>query len=298
MPAFAQVIQRKKIMLFLIRFFEKNGFLLFFLSLQLLAISLIFTRNAMQRSWLAAQTSAIHNAISGYIGAGTSYLQLKEQNEQLVAQNKSLMKELFAQKNKIPAYLQHFKDSLGGGQSYDLLDGDVVYNSIHNKDNYFTINRGKRHGVEANMGVVAPQGIAGIIINTTANHALAQSVLSVNKMRINGALKKSGHFGTLTWHGEDTRVLHLSDIPKYVSLAVGDTVITDGKSAIFPQGINIGRVASFRVDNKTGYWDITVELLQEMANLRKVFIIKNLKKNQIQQIQDSLQATIQREGHE
>ena len=38
-------------------------------------------------------------------------------------------------------------------------------------------------------------------------------------------LKNSGYFGTLSWRGDDSRMMHLSDIPKYVPLKVGDTVI-------------------------------------------------------------------------
>ena len=121
------------------------------------------------------------------------------------------------------------------------------------------------------MGVIAPQGIAGIVINTTNNYALVQSVLSMNKIRINASLKDSGFFGTLTWRGENSRTMHLSDIPKYVPIKVGDTVVTDGK---------------------TGYWDISVELSQKMGQLNKVYVVRNLKKLEVKQIQDTLDATI------
>ena len=172
------------------------------------------------------------------------------------------------------------------------------FNSINRKDNYFTINRGKIHGVMPKMGVIAPQGIAGIVINTTDEYALVQSVLSVNKMRINAALKNAGYFGTLTWKGDNARIMHLADVPKYVPIAVGDTVITDGKSAIFPKGVMIGRVAGYEVDTKTGYWDISVELSEKMGNIRKVYVVTNLKKEKIQKIQDTLKASIKRENDE
>src|SRR5690606_15016575 len=100
---------------------------------------------------------------------------------------------------------------------------------------------------------------------------------------------------TLTWRGEDSRVMHLADIPKYVPLKVGDTVVTDGKSAIFPQGIMIGKVAGYEVDSKTGFWDISVELSAKMGNISKIYVVKNLKKAEVSKIQDTLQATIQRE---
>ena len=137
--------------------------------------------------------------------------------------------------------------------------------------------------------MIAPQGIAGIVINTTDNYALVQSVLSTNNIKVNAALKKAEYFGTLSWEGGDARVMKLSDIPKYVPIKVGDTVVTDGKSSIFPKGVMIGRVAGYEVDTKTGYWDISVELSQKMGQLQKVFIVKNLKKIELEEIQEVLE---------
>lgn len=277
---------------FLIRLFSKNGLFLFFLFLQLIAVTLIFSRNSMQQSFLAAQTTAFNAWISGYIDQGTSYLKLKQINEDLVAQNKALMSELYGKDKSANPNFRRITDTIGGGQIYTFVDADIVTNSITRKDNYFTIDRGKRHGVFPKMGVIAPNGIAGIVVNTTNNYALVQSVLSVNKIKINAALKNSGYFGTLTWRGDNSRTMHLADIPKYVPLKVGDTVVTDGKSSIFPQGKMIGRVAGYEVDSKTGYWDISVELSQKMGNLQKVFVVRNLKKLELKQIQDTLDATL------
>lgn len=249
----------------------------------------------MQKTWIAAQTAAFNSWVSGYIDEGASYLKLKQVNEELITQNKALMLELYG-KNifKKPSFRKVF-DTLGGGQIYTFVDGDIVFNSINRKDNYFTINRGKRDGVFPKMGVMAPKGIAGIVINTTDSYALVQSVLSVNKIRINAALKKSGYFGTLTWKGDNSRIMHLSDIPKYVPVKVGDSVVTDGKSAIFPKGIMIGTVSGYEVDNQTGFWDISVELSEKMGTISKIYVIKNLKKAEVQKIQDTLQATIEKE---
>lgn len=280
---------------FLMRLFSKNGLLLFFILLQIIAFVFIFTRNTMQQSWIAAQSAAFNSWISGYIDEGTSYLKLKQINEQLVAQNKALMVELYGKDAlKIPQF-RKVHDTLGGGQIYTFVDGEIVFNSINRKDNYFTINRGRRDGVDAKMGVMAPKGIAGIVINTTDSYALVQSVLSVNKIRINAALKNSDYFGTLSWRGENSRIMHLADIPKYVPLKVGDTVVTDGKSAIFPRGVMIGRVSGYEVDSKTGFWDISVELSEKMGTLSKIYVVKNLKKAEVDRIQDTLQTTIKRE---
>ncbi len=281
---------------FLMRLFSKNGLLMSFLLLQIIAIVLIFSKNSMQQSWIAAKTAAFNSWISGYIDQGTAYLRLKQINEELVTQNKALMLELYGKQGAKNPSFRKVHDTIGGGQIYTFVDGEIVFNSINRKDNYFTINRGKRDGVFPKMGVIAPKGIAGIVINTTDSYALVQSVLSVNKIKINASLKNSGYFGTLTWRGENSRLMHLADIPKYVPVKVGDTVITDGKSAIFPMGIPVGTVAGYQVDSKTGYWDISVELSEKMGTLNKVYVVKNLKKAEVERIQDTLQATIDREN--
>ena len=277
---------------FLIRLFSKNGLFLFLLFLQLIAVTLIFSRNSMQQSFAAGQATVFNAWVSGYIDQGTSYLKLKQINEDLVAQNKALMAQVYGKGQSGNPQFRRVTDTIGGGQIYTFVDADIVNNSITRNDNYFTIDRGKKHGVFPKMGVIAPNGIAGIVVNTTNNYALVQSVLSVNKIRINAALKNTGFFGTLTWKGDNSRTMHLADIPKYVPLKVGDTVLTDGKSSIFPQGIMIGRIAGYEVDSKTGYWDISVELNQKMGNLQKVFVVRNLKKLELKQIQDTLDATI------
>lgn len=281
---------------FLLRLFSKNSLFVFFIFLQIIALVLIFSKNAMQRSWVAGQSAALNSRVSGYIDEGVTYLKLKQVNEDLVAQNKALMVELYGKEGAKNPIFRKVHDTLGGGQIYTFVDGEIVFNSINRRNNYFTINRGRRDGVYPQMGVMAPRGIAGIVINSTDSYALVQSVLSVNTIRINAALKNSGYFGTLTWSGDNSRVMHLADVPKYVALKIGDSVVTDGKSAIFPKGVMIGTIAGYSVDNKTGFWDISVELSEKMGALNKIFVVKNLKKAEVQKIQDTMQAVIKKEN--
>ncbi|RZJ39030.1 MAG: rod shape-determining protein MreC [Chryseobacterium sp.] len=279
----------------LLRFFSKNALFVFFIFLQLVAIVLIFSKNTMQQSFIAARTAAFNSWVSGYIDEGTSYLKLKQINENLVAQNKALMLELYGKDKVAKPNFRRVYDTIGGGQIYTFVDGEVVFNSINRRDNYYTINRGRLQGVTSNMGVIAPRGIAGIVINSTDNYSLVKSILSVNKIKISASLKKSGYFGTLSWKGDDTRTMTLSDIPKYVPLKVGDTVVTDGKSSIFPAGILVGTIAGYEVDSKTGFWDISVELTEKIGKLSTIYVVRNLKKSEVQKIDDSLKVQIKKD---
>lgn len=279
-------------MSFLYRILTKNSLLVFFVFLQTIALVLIFSKNSMQRSYIAAQASAFNAVFSGYIDEGTSYFQLKQVNEDLVAQNKLLMQKLYGKPISDTVKLIRKDESYTAAQTYSIIEAEIIQNSINRNNNYFTINRGKRHGIEPQMGVIAPQGVAGIVINTTDNYAIVQSVLSTSNIKVNTSLKNSDFFGTLTWDGADTRIMHLSDIPKYVPIKVGDTLVTDGKSSIFPKGIMIGRVAGYEVDSKTGFWDISVELSQKMGQIEKVFVVKNLRKVELNKVEEILDATI------
>lgn len=274
---------------YIIKFLTKNLLFVFFLILQLISLTLIFSKNSMQRSFLAGKVAIVNSWISESIDEGASYLKLKNINNQLVLQNKFLMEQLYGKGVMNIPNIQTVNDS---DKMYTMEDANVMNNSIIRKDNYFTINRGTNQGISSQMGVIGTCGIAGIVINSMENYSIVQSVLSVNKSKINAALKKSNYFGTLTWRGDDARIMHLSEIPKYVTLKIGDTVVTDGKSDIFPSGITIGTIAGYQIDKETGFWDISVELSQKMGNIQKVFVVKNLQKKQVEQVQDSLNAIL------
>lgn len=53
----------------------------------------------------------------------------------------------------------------------------VASNSIVREDNYLTIDRGGSHGVAPGMGVIASNGIVGVVRDTTRLGALVMSIL-------------------------------------------------------------------------------------------------------------------------
>lgn len=279
-------------MSFILRFLAKNGLLVFFAFLQIISWILIFTKNSVQRSIISAHISAVNSWASGYIDEGANYLKLSQVNEDLVAQNKMLMQQLYGKNDGGVSRQSFFKNVPEQGQSYSIIDAEIVQNSINRNNNYFTINKGKRHGIQPKMGIIAPQGIAGIVVSTTDNYALVQSVLSTDGIKINVSLKNTGDFGTLAWEGKDARIMNLTDIPKYVPIKVGDTVVTGGQSTIFPTGIMVGKVAGYAVDEKTGAWDISIEMSQKLGQTQKVFVVKNLRKEEVEKVEQLLENII------
>jgi rod shape-determining protein MreC len=134
----------------------------------------------MQRSWIAGQSAALNSWVSGYIDEGVSYLKLKQINEDLVVQNKALMVELYGKDGAKNPVFKRVHDTIGGGQIYTFVDGEIVFNSINRRNNYLPSTEAAETVFSAN-GCDGSKGIAGIVINSTDSYALVQSVLSVIK---------------------------------------------------------------------------------------------------------------------
>ena len=110
------------------------------------------------------------------------------------------------------------------------------------------------------------------------------SVLNTNS-RVNAQLKKSDHFGTLTWNGDSPEVVQLIDIPKQAPLVAGETIITGGRSTIFPKGIPIGTIVSFEMDETENYYTVNINLFNDMTNIGHVHVIENLDREEIKTLE-------------
>ena len=117
--------------------------------------------------------------------------------------------------------------------------------------------------------------IIGIIDKTSNNYATVLSILNTTS-KISAQLKKTNHFGTLTWNGKSPEFTQLIDIPKIAPVVAGDTIITSGRSSIFPKGVPIGVVEDFELDQAENYYEINVRLFNDMTNIEHVYVIENV----------------------
>ena len=89
----------------------------------------------------------------------------------------------------------------------------------------------------------------------------------------------------MKWNGEDYNTVQLTDIPRQAIFKKGDTLVTDGKSTIFPKGIPVGTVSS--VPEKLSATNtIDVLLFNDMSNLGHIYIITNLNKKEIKKVEN------------
>ncbi len=166
------------------------------------------------------------------------------------------------------------------------MSATLIKNSFASPRNYLTINKGEKHGVAQDMGVITTKGILGIVENVSNNFATVQSVLNT-KSNINAKIKNTNFFGSLVWNAEDYTTVQLVDIPRLVPLVVGDTIVTGAMSSIFPENIPIGVIKKYDLNTSKSFYNIDVELFNDMTNIKNIYLITNKQREEIKSLEET-----------
>lgn len=261
----------------IINFFIRNKTFLLFLLLFSISLSLTFQSHSYHKSKFINSANFFTGEIYKSANNIKQYFSLKKENETLLEENKRLKSILFNTNTK---ELKHSFVDKNKLDNYTLISAQVYKNSFSLTNNYLTINKGEKDSVIQDFGVITSKGIIGIIDNTSNNYARVMSILNTNS-RVNVQLTKTNHFGTLIWDAESPKYVSLIDVPKLAPVIIGDTIITGGRSTIFPKGIPVGEVVSFKLDETENYYIIKIKLFNDMTNVGHVYIIKNLDAQEI-----------------
>ena len=247
----------------IIDFFVRNKHFILFLSLFSFSLILIFSNSRYHNSLVLNSTNNLTGKIFETTNFISSYLNLKNENESLNEENTELKKLLY-----------NYSKSTVDGEKYEVFNSKVIKNSYGLNNNYLTINIGNIDSISEDMGVVSNKGIIGITDRVSKNYSRVISVLNT-KLNLNAKLKKSNHFGILNWNGLNYSTVQLIDLPKQTKISIGDTIITGGNSFIFPEGVLIGNVSSFKLDDTQNYIEAEISLFNDMTNIKNVYIIRN-----------------------
>lgn len=265
----------------IIFFFIRNKNFLLFIFLFILSISLTINSHSFHKNKFVNSANFLSGRIYTIKSNITDYFDLEYQNEILLEENKILRNKLG---NKLKEPYGLVIDSSAISNKYIYSSARVINNTYSKTKNNITINKGSKDGLTIDLGIITSEGIVGIINHVSKNYATIQSVINTNS-QINAKLKKSSHFGFLVWDTKDPNIVQLTDIPRLAQLAVGDTVVTDGKSTIFPEGIPIGIVEDFILKANTDYYNLNIRLFNDMTSLNHVYIIKNLEAEEIKALE-------------
>lgn len=273
----------------ILEFFYKYLSVIIFVVLEILAFLLVVNKNDLQRSvvfryatTLSAWTYEITNSVTDYFGLAEANKELSEENARLLTENaryRDLM--LCSDSSGVSNQL----GVVSARESY--LSAKVVYNSVYDLQNYIIIDKGSAQGIEEDMGVFTPQGVVGVVQRVSKNYAVVLPIINPEQV-ISAKIKGNNQLGSVKWNGKTPLKAKLYEIPNHVNVVAGDSIVTSGFSAIFPEGIMIGVVDKATNVENTMYCDIDVALTVDFQSLSYVTVAAFTNKNELLNLQKSL----------
>ncbi len=269
----------------LLRFLLKNYAFLLFLFLEVLSLVLVFNYNNFQKSKFLNSSNYVSASLYNSVQSVFQYFDLKNVNRLLAEENAYLRTQLerSSADGKIQSDSIYFR-SINTDSDFRYRVARIINNSANKQQNYFTINKGRKHGIKRDQGVLSSEGIVGVITNVSESFSSGLSLLNP-RWNVSAKLKETGYYGSLSWDGQDYRIADLLEIPFHVKLADGDTVVTSGYSAIFPEGLMIGVIDEFTQVEGENYYNIKVRLSTNFKAIRYVEVIENMRKDELENLE-------------
>lgn len=261
--------------------YQYRAFFLF-VFLEVFSVWLIVNNNQYQgasffnsSNFLAANILQSKNDVSSYFG-------LTEVNETLSEENARLREEISlinlissdSTKNVTVEKIDQF----------DFQSAKVINNSTRRFNNFITINKGSKDGIEPDMAVINAQGIVGKVKATSKNFATIVSLLHPD-LYVSSLIKGSGVLCTTKWDGRDPQQAELMYVPRHVKVEIGDTVVTSGYNSIFPPDLLIGRIRSVDIKDDATFYTVKVDLSTDFDALSYVYVVKNKYKQEIDSLE-------------
>lgn len=271
----------------LISFLLKHSTWFVYLGLAIISIILLVSNNPYHQSVYYSSSSQLVGDLYATSSNFSAYYDLRTVNNDLLRSNSQLQMEI----EQLQQQLAHLplSDSVVSAvplhPHYIYTEARVVNNSTRQLNNFITINKGRKDGLLPEMGLIDQNGVVGIVSVVSDHYAVALSLLNTH-LRLSCKVKGSNYFGSLVWNAKSPSQSQLVELPEHASFHVGDTIITSGYSAIFPEGVPIGTVLASREDLASQTLTLDVELFTNFSHLTHVQVVANSEQEEQRQLED------------
>ena len=279
-------------------FIRKYSNFLFFLLLQITALSFLFRYNKYHEAAFMNVAGEFTGSMNQRFSGVESYFRLKKINEQLAEENlrlNQMRKENYegagGPEKMITDTIQ--SDSFREIKKYIWRGAKVVGSTVNSQVNYLTIHRGALQGVQPNMGVTGPQGIVGQVLNVSDNYATVWTLLN-RQFKVVVKLKNGGERGTLEWDGVSPNYVTLKDIPKSAKVKKGDSVVTSSASSTFSGALlMVGTIDEIIDDKSSNFYSLRVKPSSNFYSIEYVYVIENVQLTEQKRLEDSTRKKFQ-----
>jgi rod shape-determining protein MreC len=224
-----------------------------------------------------ATTSAVGSVQDGW----QNYFALQEirrENEQLLQEIAGLRVELqqeraaAQQSRALAALLELRKQTELSATGGSIIRSTVIGSGASPQSSFrtITIDKGTQDGLRRDMAVIAPAGVVGRVITTTARASKVQLLVD-GDAAVAGLVERSRAQGLVVGTGLAECPLRLDYVPGTADVQVGDRVVSSGIDGIYPQGFAIGQIESLEGTGACG--GIVVRPAVEFYSLEAVLIV-------------------------
>jgi rod shape-determining protein MreC len=263
----------------ILQFIWRNRIVFLFLLLEAISFTLIFQWNKYHKAGFINSANSVSGSILMAISDANDYFNLKEERDSLASENaglRSLQKQSYYIYNDSGFQMN---DSIRQLQ-YFYRPAKVINNTIYNRNNYITINRGSKNGIREDMGIICNNGVVGTIVSVSDHFSVAISFLH-EKYRLGVRFNRDNASGSFEgWDGYNPAEAIIKDIPDYAKVEVGDTVVAASASTLFPDGIMVGTVKEFIHTSGDESSMARINLSVPFGRLNYVYVIENFKKQE------------------
>ncbi len=196
---------------------------------------------------------------------------LKVENRSLRATNQAL-RDVEHEVNRLRHALDYRERSV-----FRLVPAEVVTRDASTWWRTVLINRGKNDGVESDMPVVTDEGLVGKTTTVGENISIVL-LISDENCRVAAAVEGTREQGIVSGEriiGSVTPLLDLNFLSKQADLKPGRKAYTSGVGGVFPSGLLVGTVQSFRVRELDGQARLAPAV--DLSHLEDVFVVTGRK---------------------
>ncbi|KGN71684.1 rod shape-determining protein MreC [Porphyromonas sp. COT-239 OH1446] len=256
-----------------------------FLLLQSFALFMLLSDGIYHRHLGWVFTGWVTGHANEIMTEGYSYLNLRDKNELLLAENARLKNRYIELERRVrdeaaQAHLPQLAALLDSvsthlGQKTQFVTARIINLTNKTGEIYYIINRGRSHGLRRDMPVMSDRGVLGAVLDLSDSYAVIIPIIN-SKLRLSCTIKGKGYKGTLSSQGF-ARSVRLGDVPIHAQVSAGDTIQTSGFSFLFPEGLMVGVVQEADSTRMTGaagaFANYKVSLATDFEQLSYVYVL-------------------------
>jgi rod shape-determining protein MreC len=223
--------------------------------------------------------SAAGNELDNFTGYFREYELLKEENADMRSQIAEMDAEIRAarssnsENDKLKALLGLMETE----QDFEVKTiSRVISRTASNWSSTLLIGGGALDGIETGDTVITEEGyLVGQVIEVGATTAEVRTLIDVDSS-VGAIVDRNSLLGVASGDFELMRQgeLRLGILPVGADLLNGDVVLTSGAGEVFPQGLIIGNVTAYVIDDSGMNWHGNVKPSALLDSLTEVFVVR------------------------